>query len=51
MDMPSSDYISSSQLLLQYLLALDMLTDDEGFGHPPEFADLPAKSPEFECCT
>lgn len=49
--MPNSDYISSSQLLLQYLLALDMLNDDgRGPGHPQELADLAAKSAEFECC-
>ena len=34
MSMPDTSYISSSQLLLQYLLALEMLTDGDGGGRP-----------------
>jgi len=37
MSMPDAQYISSSQLLLQYLLALEMLTGDgSGDGRTPE---------------
>jgi hypothetical protein len=37
MFMPDAQYISSSQLLLQYLLALEMLTGDgSGDGRSPE---------------
>jgi len=50
--MPKSEYISHSQFLLQYLLALDMLTGEErGFEPLPEKAVSFAQVGESECST